>query len=103
MNNVAQLLIENKADLNLKDNLGRSPFYLCFETENFPLLELLMGKVSINKDPDLFFAFKDKIINVEYQVILESLIKNDPPSKEAMNCLDDNGFSPFLAYIKTFT
>ena len=71
--------------------------------DNAPLLEFLKDKVSLNKDPELLFAFKDKIFNVEYQHILESLIKNDPPTKETMNCLDANGLTPFLAYIKSFT
>ena len=71
--------------------------------DNAPLLEFLKDKVSLNKDPELLFAFKDKIFNVEYQHILESLIKNDPPTKETMNCLDTLGHTPFLAYIKSFT
>ncbi len=71
--------------------------------DNAPLLEFLKDKVSLNKDPELLFAFKDKIFNVEYQHILESLIKNDPPTKETMNCLDLDGQTPFLAYIKSFT
>ena len=100
---VAQLLIQNNADLSLKDKLERTPFSLCMQMDNAPLLEFLKDKVSLNKDPELLFAFKDKIFNVEYQHILESLIKNDPPTKETMNCLDTNGLTPFLAYIKSFT
>jgi hypothetical protein len=100
---VAQLLIQNNADLSLKDKLERTPFSLCLQMDNAPLLEFLKDKVSLNKDPELLFAFKDKIFNVEYQHILESLIKNDAPTKETLNCLDANGLTPFLAYIKAFT
>jgi hypothetical protein len=71
--------------------------------DNAPLLEFLKDKVSLNKEPELLFAFKDKIFNVEYQHILQSLIKNDPPTKETMNTLDAHGLTPFLAYIKSFT
>jgi len=51
----------------------------------------------------LFFAFKDKIFNAHYQKILERLILNDPPTKETINYLDDEGFTPFLRYIKSYT
>lgn len=100
---VAQLLIQNGADLSLKNKDNHTAFSLCLQMDNAPLLEFLKDKVSLNKEPDLLFAFNEKIFNVEYQHILESLIKNDPPTKETMNILDPNGLTPFLAYIKSFT
>lgn len=30
-------------------------------------------------------------------------MKNDPPTRETMNCLDAQGLTPFLAYVKSFT
>jgi ankyrin repeat protein len=100
---IAQLLIQNKAELSLKDKNEQTAFSVCLEKDNAPLLEFLKDKVSINNEPQLFFAFKEKIFNVEYQQILESLIKNDPPTKETINTLDANGLTPFLAYIQSFT
>lgn len=73
------------------------------DRDNAPLLEFLKDKVSINKTPELLFAFQDKIFNVEYQNILQQLFENDPPTKETMNCLDQSGMTPFLAFIKSFT
>ena len=84
-------MIQHGADLSLKDKQEKTPFSLCLDRDNAPLLEFLKDKVSINKTPELFFAFKDKIFNVEYQQILESLLKNDPPTKETINCLDALG------------
>lgn len=83
------MLIQNGADLTIKDSSKRTPFTICLDSDNAPLLEFLKEKVSINKEPDLFFAFKDKIFNIAYQKILERLILNDPPSKETINVLDD--------------
>jgi maltose-binding protein MalE len=70
---------------------------------NAPLAYIFMENVSLNKQPELLFSFKEKIFNINFQKILERLIKNDPPSKETLNILDEDGFTPFLAYIKSFT
>ena len=71
---VAQLLIQSNADLSLKDKKEKTAFSVCLQMDNAPLLEFLKDKVSLNKEPELLFAFKDKIFNVEYQHILQSLI-----------------------------
>ncbi len=63
---IAQLLIQHEADLSLKDKEEKTPFSVCLDKDNAPLLEFLKDKVSINKTPELLFAFKDKIFNVEY-------------------------------------
>lgn len=99
---ITQILIQYGADLTIKDNQKRTPFTICLDADNAPLLEFLKDKVSINKEPDLFFSFNSKIFNVHYQKILERLILNDPPSKETINCLDEEGLTPFLRYIKQF-
>jgi len=84
----------------MKDNQKKTPFTICLEKDNAPLLEILKDRVSINKEPELLFAFKDKIFNIEYQKILERLILNDPPLKETINTLDNEGFTPFLRFVK---
>jgi ankyrin repeat protein len=71
---VAQLLISSNAELSAKDKSNRTPFAICLEKDNAPLLEFLKDKVSINNEPELLFAFKDKIFNVDYQRILEQLL-----------------------------
>jgi hypothetical protein len=38
---IATLLIESNADLALKDNKEHTPFALCLNNDNAPLLELL--------------------------------------------------------------
>lgn len=86
---ITQILIQHNADLTIKDNMKRTPFTICLDSDNAPLLEFLKDKVSINKEPDLFFAFKDKIFNVAYQKILERLMLNDPPTSDTINTYDD--------------
>ena len=97
------MLIQFGADLTAKDNLKRTPFSICLDTDNAPLLEFLKDRVSINREPELFFAFKDKIFNIEYQKILERLILNDPPLKDTINVFDEEGFTPFLRFMKSFS
>jgi len=66
------------------------------------LLEFLKDKVSLNREPELLFAFKDKIFNADYQKILTQLVQNDPPTRETFQTLDDQGLNPFLAYVDSF-
>ena len=54
----------------MKDKNEQTPFSICLSTDNSPILKLLMNKVSLNKDHDLFFSFANRIFNVEYQKIL---------------------------------
>lgn len=100
---VTSLLIDNNADLSLKDNNGHTPFAICLQSDNAPLLEFLQDKVSLNKEPELFFAFNGKIFQESYQKILLKLLKNDPPINGTINVLDAEGMTPFLRYVKQFT
>lgn len=59
-------MIQNGADLTMKDNHKKTPFSVCLDNDNAGLLEFLQDKVSINNEPELLFAFKDKIFNVAY-------------------------------------
>ena len=95
-------MINNQADLTLKDTDGNTPFALCLANDNAPLLELLQDKVSINKEPELLFAFSKKIFNVSYQKILLKLLRNEKPTKETLNVLNSEGLTPFLRYIQEF-
>ena len=46
--------------------------------------------VSLNREPELLFAFRDKIFYARYQRILERIV------------LNDDGFTPFLSFLKSF-
>ena len=72
------------------------------DKENIKLLEKLISGLSLNSNPKILHSFKDKILNVQYQEILMTLLKNDPPTVETMNSLDDLGLSPFLNFVEYF-
>lgn len=84
------------------DTKKRTPFALCLEQDNIELLNKLMASVSLNNDPGLLHTMASKILNKKYQEILHHLIQNDLPSEQTINVLDEEGFTPFLAYIKGF-
>jgi ankyrin repeat protein len=102
MNKVADILLSKGADLTMKDDQERTPFALCLEKENIDLLSKLIENVSLNKQSEILHAFTSQILNIKYQEILLELLKNDKPTKETMNVLDNQGLSPFLAYIDRF-
>lgn len=99
---IAQMLIQHGADLTIKDSQKRTPFTICLNNDNAPLLDFLKDKVSLNREPELLFAFRDKIFDARYQRILERIVLNDPPLQETINFVDDDGFTPFLSFLKSF-
>ena len=99
---LADLLLARGASLMKTDSEKRTPFALCLEHDNIDLLEKLIAEVSLNKDPKLLHSLAKRILNVKYQGILRQLLANDEPSAAVINVLDDNGLTPFLAYIEHF-
>lgn len=67
-----------------------------------PLLEKLVAEISVDSDPTLLHSLANKILNKKYQDVLHSILKNKPPKKDSMNSLDEQGLTPFLAYIEYF-
>jgi hypothetical protein len=56
-------LVEKGASLSHKDKKGLTPFAACLEFDNIDLLNKLTSQVSLNKESELLFAFKEKILN----------------------------------------
>jgi hypothetical protein len=66
------------------------------------MVRLLSEGISINEDPHLMHSLASKILHVKYQGILKDLLHQEIPTPDALNVLDDSGYSPFLHYIKRF-
>lgn len=99
---MADILLENGASLTLEDINKNTPFSICMEKDNIKLLEKLISGLSLNSNPQILHSFKNKILNVQYQEILKTLLNNDPPTEETMNALDDLGLTPFLNFVEYF-
>jgi hypothetical protein len=95
--------LSSGADLSIKDNQEKTPFVVSLDLMNVEIIELLLPNVSFNKDPQLFFEFGTHIFNIEYQEIIKKIIKNDPPTAAAFSGLDDEGMTPFLHFVHSFT
>ena len=95
-------MLSHNASLDHADHGKRIPFTLALERDNIDLLQKLIDNVSLNKQAELLHALAPKILNTGYQAILKQLMTNEEPTIETMNSLDENGLTPFLAYIEKF-
>ena len=95
-------LIEAKADINSTNNDGLTPVILAAKRKNTRILQVL-----ISNDPDLT-VFTDQgglfhflaSFDLEFNKIVKDIIKKLGVNKETLNYLDENGFSPFLKFVK---
>lgn len=71
----------------------------CFSSGREDLVELLAGNVSLNRDPSLFFAFGVRIFDVAVQDMLVRFMEKEPLLYDAVNVVDDFGYTPFLHYV----
>ena len=95
-------MLSHNASLDHADHQKRIPFTLALERDNIDLLQKLIDNVSLNKQAELLHALAPKILNTRYQAILKQLLANEEPTVENMNNLNDDGLTPFLAYINEF-
>lgn len=66
------------------------------------VLELLSKKVSLNATPQILHNFKGKIFDERFRELLVKLLNKEDLSSAAINCLDSEGFTPFLQYVNQF-
>lgn len=76
------------------------------------LIGLMWKGFSFVSDPKAFFSFTSQILDESAQDLILTFIRNTLDEKmaeewklpyEVINCLDDDGFSPFLRYVQYFT
>ena len=75
---------------------------MCQRTQKVDLLRLMVEGRSLNKDPSFLFVLAPNILNAKYQQILLDILKRERPRKQTLAVLDDDGFSPFLAFVREF-
>lgn len=100
---VCDLLLARGADRTIKDKKEETPFVVALGVDNAPMVRRLMQGISINEDPQLMHSLASKIMQVKYQEILIDLLNQEIPTAEALNVLDDQGFTPLLLYIRKMT
>ena len=67
------------------------------------LLQIFGGNVDLNEDPTLFFAFTGvAVLKVQVHNILRECLMKKRIEDDAINYVNDEGFTPFLYYINEF-
>jgi len=97
------MLLDSGASVNIKAKNGKTPFSLCFENAMLDMVDLLGGSIDLNQDPSLFFAFGINILKSEVQQLLINCIKGKRLEDETINFVNDEGYTPFIYYVKLFT
>ena len=92
-------LIDSGADPSARNKAGDTAVQKCFSSGREDLVELLASNVSLNRDPSLFFAFGVRIFDVAVQEMLVRFMEKEPLEYEAVNVVDDFGYTPFLHYV----
>lgn len=98
---IVGMLLEAGASVNMKTKEGKSPFSLSFEAGNPELLKMFGGNLDLNSDPSLLFVFKGhSILKEKVQNLIIECMNMKPLEDETINYVNDEGFTPFLLYMK---
>jgi|LauGreDrversion4_2_1035121.scaffolds.fasta_scaffold97654_1 hypothetical protein len=99
---IARMLLAAGADPHAKAKDEKSPMTLAFECGMTSLLQLFGQVIDLNQDPTLFFAVTDSILKESTQEMMRDFIEGEGrrTEDEAINYVNDQGFTPFLAYLR---
>lgn len=98
---IVKMLLKAGADINIRAKNDKSPLTLAFESAMLSLIEVFGETIDLNVDPSLFFAVSDTILKESTQDMMREFIsgKGRIMEDEAINFVNDHGFTPFLWYI----
>jgi len=96
------LLLKYGARKDIVDSQNRSLFQVCLENENYDLLEMFLEPSAFEKNKSLIFTFGNRIYDPIVKHSFDIMMKKAPPTKDDINAMNDQGFTPFLYYLKNF-
>ena len=92
--------------MNIKAKDGKSPFTIAFESGMTDLLKLFGGQIDLNNDPSLFFVYTGvSVLKENVHLLLGECMSGSSKKRmedDSMNYVNEQGFTPFLWYIKEF-
>jgi ankyrin repeat protein len=94
-------LLEKGAKAAQRCNEGKTPLSIALTNGLNEVIELLGADINLNSDPSMFFAFGVKIFKKSLQELIVRAIKKNRLDADTINCVETNGFSPFLFMIRT--
>ena len=98
-------LIQKGAPLNALNEEKMTAFALALDNDNVGILETLCAQVKISESPSILHEFESKIFDDRYKSVLIKLLKRESEHEltpEKLDILNADGFTPFLAYVKSF-
>jgi ankyrin repeat protein len=98
---ICELLLSYKANSELLNEKNETAFSISMQNKNFRMIDLLKMKLSFNRNPKLFIQFNSNIWREDYQKIIIQICDKDPPTKETMNTIVQDGHSPFTLFMQT--
>ena len=106
---VTSYLIHMGAPLNAQNSDKKTAFALALESDNNVILDTLADQIKLSDDPNLLHQFKDKIFDDRNRLVLIKLLEKEKSQNTdsykriaVMNILNSDGFTPMLAYIRSF-
>jgi len=73
------------------------------QCDNIKILKKFTESVKLIEDPLILHKFSNKLFDERFRDILLELINQEQNlSHETINSLDNDGFSPFLSYVKSY-
>lgn len=99
---MVELMISMGSNLLATNEKKQTPFDLALEHDNINCLQQLSLHIKLADNPQLLHKFKFKIFDDRYKNILVDLINRDDHTKNLINYLDSQGFTPFLRYVDEY-
>eukprot|EP01022_Parablepharisma_sp_SALTPOND_P016946 TRINITY_DN259_c0_g2_i2.p1 TRINITY_DN259_c0_g2~~TRINITY_DN259_c0_g2_i2.p1 ORF type:complete len:1345 (+),score=203.61 TRINITY_DN259_c0_g2_i2:2443-6477(+) len=99
---VISLLTTYGAKIDVVDANGRSLFEACLLNGNYDLLETFIESATFAGNSRLLFAFSEAIYSPVVKAAFDMVMKKAPPTAADINMMDDQGFTPFLKFLKDF-
>jgi len=101
LSDLIDLLLAKGGDLSALNESGQTPFEVALDCDNIEVLSKFTKVVSVNKSPQILHKFASKLFDERFRDILVTILTQETNlNEETMNHLDEDGFSPFLLYIK---
>jgi len=90
------------ANLAKKNAQGQTPFDICLNNENTQLAYLFLESIDLSEHSDLLFLLGPRMGEIKFQELMVNILKQNKPNKEALNTVNDQGYTPFLFMLKSF-
>ena len=97
-----ELLMKYKCDINTINKQEETPLSLSLITKTYELSHYFSSSASFSTTPSLLFQFPNIIYSDNIFQLFKDIIHNKKPSPEQINRMNDEGYTPFLTFLRAF-